>query len=68
MILICLDPALDRSSRTREASKKSLLSLGKKLHDCQLMDVWRVHHPKEMDYSFFLGSALDLFKAGLHVG
>lgn len=49
----CLDPALDRSSGTREVGKKLLMSLGRKFHDNQLIDVWRVQHPKERDYSFF---------------
>lgn len=36
---LCLDTALDRSSSSREASKKLLLRLGKKLHHCHLMDI-----------------------------
>lgn len=48
-----LDPSLDSSSKARGTSKSLLRRIGKKLHDCQLIDVWRVQHAKIRDYTFF---------------
>lgn len=48
-----LDPALDRSVGSVWADKKGCFRIGKRLHDQQLIDVWRVLHPKERDYTFY---------------
>lgn len=49
----CLDSALHSLSSARGMSKNLLMRVGQKLHDCQLIDVWRVQHAKVRDYTFF---------------
>lgn len=50
---MCMDPVLDRSSGIGGEANKQLLGLRRKLYDNHLVDVWRVQHPKERDYTFF---------------
>lgn len=50
---LCIDPALDRSSGIGGEGHNQLSSLRRKLHDSHLIDVWRVQHPKERDYTIF---------------
>lgn len=49
----CLDPALDRSADSQWEDKRACARIGKKLQVQQLIDVWRVLHPKESDYTFY---------------
>lgn len=48
----CVDPELDGTSRAQGIGKVLLGAIRRKLHRCQLMDVWRLQHPKERDYTF----------------
>lgn len=49
----CLNPALDSMSSAWGVDKKLLNNIGRKLHDCQIIDVWRIQHVKSRDYTFF---------------
>lgn len=49
----CLNPVLDSTSRAQGTSGVQLKKIGRKLHQCHIMDVWRVQHAKVNDYTFF---------------
>lgn len=49
----CLNPSLDSTSRAQGISRTLLNMIGRKLHQCQIMDVWRMQHAKTQDYTFF---------------
>lgn len=48
----CLDPAQDSTSRAQGIKKVSLRAIKRKLYHCQLIDVWRIQHVRERDYTF----------------
>lgn len=52
-INVPLEPQLDTSQGTSSISQKHLTLICKHLHDAQLMDIWRVLHPKDKDWSHF---------------
>lgn len=49
----CLNPSLDSTSRARGMNEAVLKRIGCRLHQCQLMDVWRVQHSDKHDFTFF---------------
>ena len=61
----CLDPVMDRSSRTMTRTRAVKITLNL-MEDLNLIDVWRKSHPRERDYSFYSNrhdtySRIDLF-------
>lgn len=47
-----LAPSVDTSSETSSISTKARKRIAKELHEAQLMDVWRLQHPGERNYTF----------------
>lgn len=52
-INMSLDPTIDTSQGRSNISFKRLKFVKRRLMDLQLMDVWRLLHPKEKDFSHF---------------
>lgn len=48
-----LEPPLDTSLGKSCISHRCLTLIRKRLHDAQLMDVWRILHPRMRDYTHF---------------
>ena len=62
---LCLDPALDRSTKVLTKLKVVKLTLYL-MSDLNFIDIWRKRNPKEKDYSFYSNrhksySRIDLF-------
>lgn len=49
---VCVDPRYDSTSRAQRTGNEQRKILLKKLYQNQLMDVWRIQHAKERDYTF----------------
>lgn len=50
---LALNPELDTSTGKSDFSKSRLRKFKKALLDRQIIDVWRMLHPDERDYSFY---------------
>lgn len=65
-INLCLDPEVDCTPRVQWTVNAQRKSFQRKLHQHQLMDVWRIQHPKIRKYLFYAAvhgtySRIDLF-------
>lgn len=48
-----MDHNLDSTSTVPDRERKQLKMVKKKLHELQLVDVWRIQHPSIKDYTYF---------------
>lgn len=55
------DVFLDRSSRPRQLNDPVCVAVDVMLEELGLVDIWRLLHPQERDYTFFFPSPLYLF-------
>ena len=63
-----LNPTDDSTSRGRETKNVHLQRIKHKLQECQLVDVWRINHPNEHNYTFFSPPPRDVLQDRLHPG
>lgn len=49
----CMDPRLDTMSHLQGMKNVLLKMIKQKIHQCQMMDVWRIQHPKIQNYTFY---------------
>lgn len=50
---VALDPLLDASKSSSHLSHPYLRCIKKALQTVRLVDIWRVQHPSERDYTFY---------------
>lgn len=48
----CIDPGLDSTARAQGKTSGQLRKFRQKLASLQLVDIWRIHHPKKRDFTF----------------
>lgn len=48
----CLNPSVDSTSHAQGMRRASLKMIGRKLHQCQIMDVWMLQHARIQDFTF----------------
>lgn len=49
---LCMEPGRDNTSHVRGTGGVWMNKLKKKLHQCQLVDAWRMQHQKTRDYTY----------------
>lgn len=49
----CMDPVRDSTFHAQDIRNTQLKAIKQHLHQYQLVDVWRIQHPKTLDFTFF---------------